>query len=118
MLYEVITLGLVHHYHDQGADDIEGGDHDNQGQDDEHHHLFELQRGEEVPVALHPVLRITSYNVCYTKLLREERFVDRHVLDADDADPRLPLQDPVQKQEGIPVRQGVHDLPDIRNNFV
>src|SRR3990172_1004131 len=51
------VLRLLHHDHDQRRDDVEGRDHHDEDENDEHHHLFELQGGEEVPVALHPVLR-------------------------------------------------------------
>src|SRR5438105_11722587 len=43
----------------------------------------------------------------------EERLVDRDVLDADD--PLLPfdLDDPVHEEEGIAMRQDVHDAADV-----
>jgi hypothetical protein len=36
--------------------------------------------------------------------------VDGHLLDADDPCPRLKLNDPVNKQEGVSVRQDLLDL--------
>jgi hypothetical protein len=46
---------LILYEHDQTRNDIEGGDQHDEGQDQEHHIAFDLQRVEERRVALTPV---------------------------------------------------------------
>ena len=46
------------------------------------------------------------------KMPLEERLVDRDVLDADDPLLRLDLEHAIDEQEGIAVRQHLHDLFD------
>lgn len=50
-------MAFVFHQHDEAGDDVEGGDHDNERQDQEHHVAFDLQRCEEAGVALAPVVK-------------------------------------------------------------
>ena len=52
--------GLFHHHHEQGAGDAEGGHQDDEGEDDEHGDLFQLQGREEAAVHLHPVLGVEA----------------------------------------------------------
>jgi len=75
---------LVGDCHDQRRDQVEGGDRDDQGQDNEHHAFLGLHRREPVAVLLRP---IADQDIAGQDARQVERDL-RRALHVDDLEPQ------------------------------